>query len=52
VRDLAVKAQRPNVRAAALQLVGVLEMIEREQKPTFKWSRARAPDNQAQRGGR
>jgi hypothetical protein len=51
VRDLALKAQRPHVRAAALQLVSVLEAIEREQKTTVKRSRGRATHNQVQPDG-
>jgi hypothetical protein len=51
VRELALKAQRPNVRAAALQLVSVLEAIEREQK-TAKRGRGSAPDTYVARGGR
>jgi hypothetical protein len=51
VRELALKAQRPNVRAAALQLVGVLEAIEGEQKAANR-PRGRAPDTYVPRDGR
>lgn len=51
VRELALKAQRPDVRAAALQLVSVVDAIEHEQKAA-KRARGRASDNYASRGGR
>jgi hypothetical protein len=51
LRELALKAQRPNVRVAALKLLAALELVEAQQKrPARRSMRSRQDAERAARG--